>query len=242
MPPVAESTRVSLPSQITAEASMHMMMFDSEMTDDSLGSIEQPAFNNSDDSSSDDDTSDHDTSDDTSDDNSDISDDSSSDDDTSDHETSDGNSDDGTLDSDTETSDDDSSDDNSVHDSIDDQSTENGTLLASINPEPVSYDVPEPMDESSIQDEVPDASVHMDEAMTYEILKGSSQRQKDKLVDSDGFTYNIKRRRGPTVYWQCVVRNKTTNCRATIIECGGELHHWDSCPYPSWAARDSYSP
>ena len=170
--------KVSLPSQITAAASLHMMMFDSEMTDDSLGSIEQPASNNSDDSSSHDDTSDHDTSDDNSDD--DTSDhetsDSSSDDDTSDHETSDSSSDDDT--SDHKTLDDDSSDDASVHDSIDDQSTENGTLLASINPEPVSYDVPEPMDESSIQD----ASVHMDEPTTYEILKDPHRDRKISLL------------------------------------------------------------
>ena len=135
--PVVDCPRVSLSSQTTAAASVHMMMFDSEMIDDAqTACIELPSCNTI--------IADEDTSED------------SSDDDSSDDTSDD--------DSPEDTSEDDSPEDTSGDDRSDEQSTENGTLLASINPEHVSYDVPEPMDESSIQDEVPDASVHLDES------------------------------------------------------------------------------
>ena len=84
----------------------------------------------------------------------------------------------------------------------------------------VSYDQPEPMDESSIVDTAFDEAEASDQVPEYQIIKSSSQRQKDKLIDRDGYSFSVKRKRGPTTYWHCSVRNKITNCKATVIQRG----------------------
>ena len=91
-------------------------------------------------------------------------------------------------------------------------------LARTVNPSLESFDVPEPVEESSIGEEEPEASVHVGDEETYELVAKSSQRMKDKLVDSLGYSYNVSRRRGTTVCWQCTVRNKVHKCKATVIE------------------------
>ena len=118
---------------------------------------------------------------------------------------------DSTSDSDSASDSDSTSDPDSSSDGSGDESTDDA-LAASIDPSEVSYEVPEPIEESSLLDDVPEASVHMVEETTYELVQKSSQRQKDKLIDSDGYTYNLHKKRGTTAYWQCTVRNKTVNC------------------------------
>ena len=91
------------------------------------------------------------------------------------------------------------------------------TLLHSINSTVVSYDQPEPMDESSIVDTAFDEAEATDEVPEYQIIKSSSQRQ-DKLIDRYGYSFSVKA--SYTTYWHCSVRNKITNFKATVIQRG----------------------
>ena len=118
--------------------------------------------------------------------------------------------------SDSSSSDGDSSssdEDSNSEDSHDD------TLLHSINPTMVSYDQPESIDESSIVDTAFDEAEATDEVPEYQIIKSSSQRQKDKLID--GYSFSVKRKRGPITYWILFsLCNKIINCKDTVIQHG----------------------
>lgn len=47
-----------------------------------------------------------------------------------------------------------------------------------------------------------------------------TKRQKQKLFESRGYTYNVKRRRKDATDWQCTVRPKENRCPATVIQRG----------------------
>ena len=68
--------------------------------------------------------------------------------------------------------------------------------------EPPAFDESSPM-EPSATDSGP-ASFEIE----IEIVDDSTKRGRDKLVDSRGYTYNVKRRRGGNTDWQCTVRPK----------------------------------
>ena len=60
----------------------------------------------------------------------------------------------------------------------------------------------------------PNYEVH---PVEFELIMSSLQRGKEKLVDSRGFTYTIKRKcNNVNVFWRCTVRYKTANCLATL--------------------------
>ena len=65
-------------------------------------------------------------------------------------------------------------------------------------------------DESSIADPVPSQHHTSPETtdVTYRIVSASSNRGGDKLFDSDGYAYTVKRRNRDTVAWRCTVWNK----------------------------------
>ena len=73
---------------------------------------------------------------------------------------------------------------------------------------PISFQVPPQMSESSIEDDTPvdDTVIAMLTVTTYKIIKEGSQKGKEKLADSEGYTYTVKERRanGKTV-WTCSV-------------------------------------
>ena len=56
------------------------------------------------------------------------------------------------------------------------------------------------------------------EQLTYQIIDEGTIHRKKKLIDSRGFTYNVKERGKETTYWQCTVRPKGNYCRATVKE------------------------
>lgn len=58
--------------------------------------------------------------------------------------------------------------------------------------------------------------------LTYEIVQGSSKRQHDQLIDSDGHTYSIQRRLKSTVHWLCTTRPKVNSCKASVIQSVSE--------------------
>jgi len=88
---------------------------------------------------------------------------------------------------------------------------------------PVEF--PEPMEESSLEDPAPDPAIAEAEVavITYEIVLEGTKRQKRKLVDSAGYSYNVKERGRTTTYWQCTVRPKGNYCRATVKETDGNF-------------------
>ena len=72
-----------------------------------------------------------------------------------------------------------------------------------------SEPVPDPavLDEPSILDP-PAAAEESDasNALTFHLLHDSTSKGRPKLVDSRGYSYNIKRRRPKAVDWQCTIR------------------------------------
>ena len=96
-----------------------------------------------------------------------------------------------------------------------------------------SFEVPREIMESSIEDDTPrqyDGET-VPAVTTYEIIKDGSQKGKEKLADSDGYTYIVKTRRanGNRV-WRCSVRDKSVWCKATVLQkadaytCGSQPH------------------
>ena len=84
------------------------------------------------------------------------------------------------------------------------------------------YALPHQLNESSIQE--PDPAPEDDteeEPLTYHRVESSSQRNKDRLIDSRGYTYTVLRRKVSTVTaWRCAVRNKSVYCKATVLQNG----------------------
>jgi hypothetical protein len=85
----------------------------------------------------------------------------------------------------------------------------------------ISFEVPPQLSESSIEDNSPaqNDDIAMPMVTTYEVIKEGSQKGKEKLADSEGYTYTVKERRtnGNTV-WTCSVRNKSLWCKARVTQ------------------------
>ncbi|XP_060552271.1 uncharacterized protein LOC132713639 isoform X3 [Ruditapes philippinarum] len=59
--------------------------------------------------------------------------------------------------------------------------------------------------------------------VTYEILRGGTQKGADKMIDSLGFTYTVKKQgRGNKnlTYWWCAIRNTHLRCPASVVQRG----------------------
>ena len=85
-------------------------------------------------------------------------------------------------------------------------------------PEPLSelleelytvYDPPAVNEEPSLADPPPRAVNAYQAPVTYEIE--SSNKGKRKLIDSNGYSYNVKRQRQNATDWQCIVRPKVNS-------------------------------
>ncbi len=55
-------------------------------------------------------------------------------------------------------------------------------------------------------------------AVTYSLVENGTKRRGTKLIDSNGYSYNVKRRRVNATNWQCTVRPKMEPCRATVTQ------------------------
>ena len=76
--------------------------------------------------------------------------------------------------------------------------------------------IPEPIEESSLESIAPMDIASSDELEEFQVIEGSSQRGKKKLVDSKGYTYTVKRESAKSVLWRCSVRSKGNVCGYTI--------------------------
>ena len=80
---------------------------------------------------------------------------------------------------------------------------------------------PVPIVESSIEESVlGDVTLEdrSNEHVTFRVVEEGSKRRKTKLVDSLGYSYNIRSKRSYVTYWQCVVRPRGNACKATVIQ------------------------
>ena len=77
-------------------------------------------------------------------------------------------------------------------------------------------------EESSLHDPTP-AETSSSFAVTYEIVENSSKRGRPKLIDSQGYSYTLQRRRGLVTDWQCSFRPKVNPCRATVRQRGDQF-------------------
>ena len=60
--------------------------------------------------------------------------------------------------------------------------------------------------------------------LEFEIVKDSTKRDRPKLIDNRGYTYNVQRRRGENTDWQCTVRPKV--CGFFSLD-SGDIHVTD---------------
>ena len=61
------------------------------------------------------------------------------------------------------------------------------------------------------------------EVVTYELVEEASKQRRTKLIDSRGYSYNVKRRTKSATIWQCSVRTKSSYCKATVKEIHGQF-------------------
>ena len=54
----------------------------------------------------------------------------------------------------------------------------------------------------------------------FKLVEDSTKRGRVKLVDSRGYTFNVKRRRVTATDWQCTSRPASNPCRATVVQHG----------------------
>lgn len=67
--------------------------------------------------------------------------------------------------------------------------------------------------------------------VTYTVVDGASKRGKTRLIDSQGHTYNVKRRRVNATDWQCSVRPKGNPCRATVKQNNNDIFERNTCSH-----------
>ena len=77
-------------------------------------------------------------------------------------------------------------------------------------------------EESSLPDPTP-AETLSSFAVTYEIVENSSKRGQPKMIDSQGYSYTLQKRRGLVTDWQCSIRPKVHPCRATVRQRGDQF-------------------
>ena len=75
---------------------------------------------------------------------------------------------------------------------------------------------PDDLYESSIADPDPQDVTAVTHVDTYHIVKETSIRGMNKLFDSVGYSYTVKRRNGHCTTWRCSLRSKTVNYPATV--------------------------
>ena len=80
------------------------------------------------------------------------------------------------------------------------------------------------MDESSVPQVVP-----LVFEVTYMVVPKGSSKGADVLCDSNGYCYTLKPSKSKSRYWRCIVRRKTTYCKATILETVGSYRPGMHC-------------
>lgn len=64
----------------------------------------------------------------------------------------------------------------------------------------------------------PQAEAVHEEGPTFTVIEKSTEQGFKTLVDSRGYSYNVKREGKLVTAWCCVIRNKKVYCRATVAQ------------------------
>ena len=78
---------------------------------------------------------------------------------------------------------------------------------------------------------------------TFQIVEEGSKHRETKLVDSLGYSYNVRSKWSHATYWQCTVRPRGNACKATVIQqdgtfqAGTKAHNHSSEPGAVTAAK-----
>ena len=71
--------------------------------------------------------------------------------------------------------------------------------------------------EESLRDQAPVEVIQTECAVEWVIVENSSHQRQPMLMNSEGFSYNVKRRnKNDNVDWQCCCCHKTVKCQATV--------------------------
>ena len=79
--------------------------------------------------------------------------------------------------------------------------------------------------------------------ITFQVVEEGSKHHKTKLVDSLGYSYNVRSKWSYATYSQCTVRPRGNACKATVIQqdgtfqAGTEAHNHSSEPEAVTAAK-----
>lgn len=99
------------------------------------------------------------------------------------------------------------------------QSTADSQAFAAINTEQ-STALMHIQQESAINEPAIEHRTEQVETVTYQILEQGTLRARNKLIDSNGYTYNIRTHSKAATYWQCSVRPKVNRCKASVVQRG----------------------
>ena len=67
------------------------------------------------------------------------------------------------------------------------------------------------IEEATIEEPMPHPVEPVNQPLTFHIVEGASERGKRKLLDSWGYSYNVKRQHVNATDWQCTVRPMVRN-------------------------------
>ena len=98
-------------------------------------------------------------------------------------------------------------------------------IFFTIEDEPTQTTLHEGMLQESSVDEpqIRDVEQTFHDNITYTVVDGATKRGKEILINSQGYRYNIKRRRLNVTDWQCSVYPKDNPCRATVKQKKNDL-------------------
>ena len=81
------------------------------------------------------------------------------------------------------------------------------------------------LEESSLEEPVPmEADPSPDLSLNFTVVEEGTKRRKLKLIDSRGYTYNVKEKGKSATYWQCTNRPKSGTRRATVKVYDGRFN------------------
>ncbi|XP_068231288.1 uncharacterized protein [Palaemon carinicauda] len=83
-------------------------------------------------------------------------------------------------------------------------------------------DLPMELEDSLDDPAIQDVELQSEGEFTFQLFEKGTQRGRDKLVDSHGYTYNKKMQRSNVTYWQCTNRPKSNPCKALVTQRNGK--------------------
>ncbi|XP_022092139.1 importin-4-like [Acanthaster planci] len=104
------------------------------------------------------------------------------------------------------------------------ESSPRDNIYVASAPDITVTDAEEVKESSSVKEEVTSDQGEKEE-VGYKIVQGSSQRQRPKLLDSQGYAYTQhSKNKDGSITWRCSIRNQKRFCGAVIKQVGDTFH------------------